>query len=160
MSKQTASTIDAAAPPETLHLVEYEHLNSKQKEIFNFQKIAAVMAHYGFNCIKLQDDWEGADFLAYHFKGKHTLKVQLKPRMVVADKYKGKELWIAFPDGDCWYLVNHDRYIDENKNAPWSNSNSWVEKLEYTWNRLSENMKSTLQKYKLGSIKYEELKGQ
>ena len=65
---------------------------------------------------------------------------------------------IAFSDGDCWYLVDHDKYIDENKNAPWRNSESWVEKKEYTWPRLSEDMKSTLQNYKLGSIKYEELK--
>ena len=47
--------------------VNYQELNSKQKEIYNFQKIAAVLADYGFNCIKLSDDWLHADFLAYHY---------------------------------------------------------------------------------------------
>ena len=28
---------------------EYASLNSKQKEIYNFQKVAAVLADYGFN---------------------------------------------------------------------------------------------------------------
>ena len=40
-----------------LEKVQYENLNSKQKEIYNFQKVAAILADYGFNCIKLADDW-------------------------------------------------------------------------------------------------------
>ena len=44
--------------------IDYRQLNSKQKEIHNFQKVSAVLADYGFNCIKLADDWNGADFLA------------------------------------------------------------------------------------------------
>ena len=61
-----------------LERVDYADLSSKQKEIFNFQKIAGALADYGFNCIKLADDWQGADFLAYHKDGEQTLKVQLK----------------------------------------------------------------------------------
>ena len=44
--------------------IGYNELNAKQKEIYNFQKVAAILADYGFNCIKLTDDWQGADFLA------------------------------------------------------------------------------------------------
>ncbi len=36
-----------------LERVAYEQLTSRQKEIFNFQKAAAKLADYGFNCIKL-----------------------------------------------------------------------------------------------------------
>ena len=45
-----------------LQRINYNNLNAKQKEIFNFQKVAAILADYGFNCIKLSDDWQGADF--------------------------------------------------------------------------------------------------
>ena len=45
-----------------LSKINYSDLNSRQKEIFNFQKVAGVLADYGFNCIKLADDWQGADF--------------------------------------------------------------------------------------------------
>jgi len=45
--------------------INYSDLNSKQQEIYNFQKVASVLADFGFNCIKLADDWHGADFLAY-----------------------------------------------------------------------------------------------
>jgi len=52
-----------------LEKIEYSSLNAKQKEIYNFQKVASLLADYGFNCIKLADDWQGADFLAYNHKG-------------------------------------------------------------------------------------------
>ena len=51
--------------------IDYNLLNAKQKENFNFQKVAAAFADYGFNCIKLTDDWHGADFLTNHIDGKH-----------------------------------------------------------------------------------------
>lgn len=31
--------------------IQYEQLNSRQKENFNFQKVAAELANYGFNCM-------------------------------------------------------------------------------------------------------------
>jgi len=46
--------------------VEYRGLNARQKELINFQELAGRLAVYGFNCIKLADDWRGADFLAFH----------------------------------------------------------------------------------------------
>ena len=67
-----------------LRKIKYTDLNSKQKEVFNFQKVAGKLSDYGYNCIKLADDWQGADFLAYHKDGSGTLKVQLKARLALA----------------------------------------------------------------------------
>ena len=72
--------------------IKYADLNSKQKEIFNFQKVAGELSDYGYNCIKLADDWQGADFLAYHKDGSNTLKVQLKSRVTISKQYVGKKL--------------------------------------------------------------------
>jgi hypothetical protein len=77
--------------------IQYSDLNSRQREIFNFQKVAAILADYGFNCIKLADDWQGADFLAYHIDGNNMLRVQLKARLSIDRKYMGKNLFMAFP---------------------------------------------------------------
>lgn len=66
-----------------LRKISYSNLNSRQKEIFNFQKVARLLADYGFNCMKLADDWQGADFLAYHKDGCRTLKVQMKSRLTI-----------------------------------------------------------------------------
>ena len=93
------------------HKIDYAKLNSKQKEIYNFQKVAAVLADYGFNCIKLADDWLGADFIAYHRDAAQTLRVQLKSRLTIEQKYIGKDLFVTFPVNDSWYLVEHDELV-------------------------------------------------
>ena len=110
--------------------IKYEKLNSKQKERFNFQKVAAILADYGFNCIKLDDDWQGADFLAYHKDGNQTLKVQLKGRLSIYRKYKCKDIWMCFPVGKVsirrWYLIPHDTLIEiVGMVTPWLKSESW-----------------------------------
>lgn len=47
----------------SLQRIEYERLNARQKESYNFQKILAVLADFGYVTIRLSDDWKGADFL-------------------------------------------------------------------------------------------------
>ncbi|MDH4188385.1 MAG: hypothetical protein OEV08_15455 [Nitrospira sp.] len=66
-----------------LKKIAYSKLNSRQKEIFNFQKVAGLLADYSFHCMKLADDWQDADFLAYHKNGSHTLPVQLESRLKI-----------------------------------------------------------------------------
>lgn len=120
--------------------ITYIELNSKQKEIYNFQKIAGVLADYGFNCIKLTDDWLGADFLAYHKDGASTLRIQLKSRLTIDKKYIGKELYMAFPINGKWCLIEHDRLIEQvGENTNWLNTKSWVKKGLY--HSLSPNKK-------------------
>ena len=88
------------------------NLKPKQKEIYNFQKVASLLADYGFNCMKLSDDWHSADLLAVHKNGKDALKIQLKSRLTIAKKYLGKELYIAFPAKGSWYLIEHDELVN------------------------------------------------
>ena len=111
----------------TLQRVDYRKLNSKQQEIYNFQKVSAKLADYGFNCIKLDDDWMGADFLAYHKDKTQTLRVQLKGRLTISENYRGKDLYICFRhNDDDWYLVPHDDLLDiVGKTTNWLNTPSW-----------------------------------
>jgi hypothetical protein len=62
--------------------VNYDALTARQKELFNFQKIAATLADCGFNCIKLADDWQGADFLAYHINGTVEVESDNRPEVL------------------------------------------------------------------------------
>ena len=74
----------------------YSNLNSRQKENHNFHKVAAALAEYGFNSLRLTDDWRGADFIAVHNDGEEMLKIQLKGRFTIDKKYIGKNIYIAF----------------------------------------------------------------
>ena len=128
--------------------IEYSDLNSKQKEIYNFQKLAAILADYGFNCIKLADDWLGADFLAYHKDGTDTLQVQLKGRLTIDKKYMHKNLHIAFPFKDSWCLIPHDELVTLVKsNTNWLNTSSWLEKGNYHSISLNSDLLNAVQQY-------------
>lgn len=136
-----------------LQQIRYDDLNAKQKEVYNFQKIAADLADYGFNCIKLQDDWQGADFLAYHKDGSQTLKVQLKSRVTINKKYLDRGLYIAFPfyEGGrrVWYLVLHDELVKHiGQHTNWLNTSSW-KKGAYSSISLKPQLREALEQYKL-----------
>ncbi len=134
-----------------LQRIDYRSLNGKQKEIYNFQKSAAVLADYGFNCIKLADDWRGADFLAYHKDGEETLRVQLKARLTIDRKYCGRGLWMNFPAAGSWYLVEHDqlvRIVGERTN--WLDSSSWTGEGMYSSGRPSRALLDGLRAYRIG----------
>ena len=46
---------------------EYKTLTTKQKEIYNFQRVSAVFAVYGYSVTLLRDDNNFADFVAVPF---------------------------------------------------------------------------------------------
>jgi len=121
--------------PVQLDRVEYTELNARQKESYNFQKVAARLADYGFNSIRLTDDWQGADFIAVHINGETFLKVQLKGRLIIDRKYQGKGIHVAFLHGDELYLYDHDalvRFMEDNAKIG-TTSVSWHEQGFRTW---------------------------
>src|SRR5690606_2349658 len=113
--------------------ITYEQLNSRQKENYNFQKVAAHLADFGFNCLRLSDDWQGADFIACHIDGDIFLKVQLKGRITIDKKYCGKGIYVAFQDSGTWYLYPHDEMKDLLlSNGLMNGSKSWSEVGSYS----------------------------
>ena len=110
-----------------LQRIKYSDLNARQKEVYNFQKVAALLADYGFNCLKPSEDWQGADFLAYHKDGRKTLRVQLKSRLHIAKKYSGRDLHMCFPVHKTWYLVPHDDLVRAlGRRTTFLQSESWL----------------------------------
>jgi frataxin-like iron-binding protein CyaY len=133
--------------------VSYGDLTAKQKELFNFQKIAATLADYGFNCIKLADDWQGADFLAYHINGTTTLKVQLKSRLTINQKYSGKDIWMAFPHKGHWYLIEHHCLVEKvGKHTDWLKSPSWKERDGYSSVSINPSLLESLAEDRIGPV--------
>jgi len=130
-----------------LRKVRYEELNAKAKEMYNFQKAAARLADYGFTCMWLTNDWQGADFIAVHADGVTDLKVQLKGRLSFAQKYRGKNIHICFIDSNTTYLYPHDEILDqvESKIA----DKTWLAKGTWSASKLSSDFKQRLETYRL-----------
>ena len=107
--------------------ISYKSLSARQKENYNFQKISALLAEYGFNTLRLSDDWQGADFIAAHIDGKQFLRVQLKGRFTLDKKYIGKDIWVCFPYKNTWYLYPHDEVVAEiAAHSNYQNTASWM----------------------------------
>jgi hypothetical protein len=128
----------------------YEKLNSRQKEGYNFQKVSAVLAEFGFVTIRLTNDWNSADFIAQHADGKTFLKVQLKSRLTFSKKYGDQNLFICFPHAESWYLFPHDEVLDQVKEQGLlEGTESWDTRGGYSFPGLSKQLKKLLEPYRL-----------
>ncbi|HZH31238.1 MAG TPA: hypothetical protein VEY11_10800 [Pyrinomonadaceae bacterium] len=137
--------------------VKYETLNARQQENYNYQKLSAVLADYGFVTMRLSDDWKGADLIAQHIDGETFLKVQLKGRLTLCKKYINKSLHIAFPYRDAWYLYPHDELLEiiqtnSKRTFPWSN------KGEYSVRSPAKQLRQLLNPYLIEPARNRQLK--
>ena len=115
-----------------LKKIQYKNLNARQKENYNYHKIASALAEYGYDCMRLNNDWEGADFIAV--KDDEMLKIQLKGRFTIDKKYWNKEIYVAFRENNENKIYKHDdavNMIPENT----AKSKSWAEKGLYSWGK-------------------------
>jgi len=130
--------------------IAYRDLNSRQQEAFNFQKVSAVLADYGFTTIRLSSDWRGADFIAQHFDGTTFLKVQLKSRLTFDKKYVGRDLHICFPDGNEWFLYPHDDFLETIlASTNIGETSSWKDQGGYSFPSISRKLREFLEPYRL-----------
>ena len=128
--------------------IKYRSLNSRQQENYNFQKVAALLADYGFNCLRLSDDWQGADFIACHIDGITFMKVQLKGRLTIDKKYSGKDIYITFNQDRKWYLYPHDALRDELLSLGlMAGSKSWDENGGFSWPNIPKHINERMEKY-------------
>src|SRR2546423_6646388 len=117
--------------PLNLTRIRYKDLDARQKENYNYQKLSAALADYGFVTMRLSSDWRGADLIAQHVDDLTFLKIQLKGRLTFCKYYVGKDLHIAFPLGDDWYLYPHDELLEKvHKINEFKDTLSWTEKGE------------------------------
>jgi len=116
--------------------------------MYNFHKVSAKLADYGYTCMWLNNDWQGADFIAVHVDGVTDLKVQLKGRLSFAKKYIGKEIYISFIDkNNDIYLYPHDEML--NIIVKKESDKTWIDKDIWSSPSLTKANGKLLESYKL-----------
>jgi len=120
-----------------LNKIDYKSLNSTQKANYNFQKISGSLAEYGFNCVKLDNLWEGANIIATHIDSKQILRIRHKGRFTVDHKYRDKNLFIFYVENGLNKLYYHD---DAYKFAKHGEAN-------LTWKERGQNYIKTPKRY-------------
>ena len=139
----------------TFAKVDYAKLDARQKEVYNFYHIAALLARYGYATHLIRDDWSGGDMFARHMLTNEPLTVQIKGRMTFATKYRGKDLWIAFPDGDGAYLYPHDELLEtymavrSARGTPLTENRAWSEGGLVSWSTPTAELVGLLQPFRL-----------
>jgi len=129
--------------------IKYENLSPPQQEAYNFQKVSALLADYGFITIRLSDDWQGADFIAQHIYGEF-LKAQLKGRVTFDKKYKGRDLYICCPVNGHWHLYPHDEMLEKvvtMKNL--DSTKHWAKDGIVHWPKPPEDIQALLKPFRL-----------
>lgn len=130
-----------------LEKIRYTDLNSKAKEMYNFQKVSAKLADYGFTTMWLNNDWQGADFIAVHADGVTDIKVQLKGRLSFSRKYIGKEIHICFiSDGEI-FLYPHDLVLEEIEHR--ISDKTWIATGTWSTPKLTKENRKLLEPYLL-----------
>lgn len=112
--------------------VSYKDLNSKEKENYNYHKVASALAEYGYDSKRLNNDWQGADFIAV--KGNEMIKVQLKSRFTLDAKYKDKDIYIAFVEDAALKIYLHDEAL-KIASSNIIESESWRLRQRYNFNQ-------------------------
>jgi len=136
--------------PLNLKLITYSSLNPRQKENYNYQKLSALLADYGFVTMRLSDDWRGADMIAQHIDGDTFLKIQLKSRLTFCVKYQEKGIHIAFRRGKDWYLYPHDEMLPKiDAVIKFTNTSSWKIGGECSVARLTKPLFQLLNPYQI-----------
>jgi hypothetical protein len=77
----------------------------------------------------------------------------LKSRLTIHQKYSGKDIWIAFPHKDHWYLIEHHCLVEKvEKYTDWLKSPSWLERDGYSSVSINPGFLEGLADDRLGPI--------
>jgi hypothetical protein len=120
------------------------------REVINRNTVVSLALEQGFNVFLPVYDG-GVDFILYREKDRKLRKVQLKSRWTIDRRYKGRDIWIAFPIDDHWYLMPHDEML-KSANASVTKSTSWTDKGSYHQGRPSAAMKVKCAQYRFAPI--------
>ncbi|MEL7346701.1 MAG: hypothetical protein AAFN17_03005 [Pseudomonadota bacterium] len=91
----------------------------------------------------------GIDLIAHRESDGTLFLVQLKSRWSIDRKYLGRNIHVAFPDGDTWYLAPHDEMVSIAEGLGYTTSASWQERGQYHSARPSAAFRKAMSGFKL-----------
>lgn len=121
-------------------------------EVINRQRLIALTMERGYNAfLPLYDD--GIDLILCREDGKggpaDLRKIQLKSRWTIHKKYLGRDIWIAFPDGEDWYVAPHNELVALADQAGFTASASWSERGTYHMATMSKKLSHAMKRWRI-----------
>ena len=128
--------------------VSYSDLNARAQENYLYAMLAAQLAPYGYTCLRLSDDYNGADLIALR-EGEEAMHIQLKGRVTIKSEYQSKGLYMAFPINGEFYVLLHDDLVDICGNRGYLETRAWREQGKWHVGNPPKAMIETLKPFKL-----------
>jgi hypothetical protein len=124
--------------------------HSQVREVINRNTVISLALEQGFNAFLPVYDG-GVDFILYRESDRELRKVQLKSRWTIDKKYMNREIWVAFPIADDWYLMPHDEMYKAGEADGITRTDSWKNGT-YSRPRLSEATIGQCARYRFARI--------
>jgi hypothetical protein len=128
-----------------------DQYRSQRTEVINRNTVVSLALEQGYNAFLPVYDG-GVDFVLYRESDDQLRKVQLKSRWTIDRKYIGRDIWVAFPIGDTWYLMPHDKMVAAAETDGVTLTASWKEGGAYSRPRLSVAAIAQCEPYRFASI--------
>lgn len=125
---------------------ESPRFSAQVREVINRNTLVSLALTSGYNAFLPVYDG-GTDFILYNEGTGDLKKVQLKGRWTIDRKYLGLDIWIAFQEGDVWYLAPHDEMVQLAETYGYAATASWLSVGTYCRPKLSRQMRSDMEKY-------------
>lgn len=121
------------------------------REVINRNALVSVALAKGYNAFLPVYDG-GVDFILYRESDGEVLKVQLKGRWIINKKYVGRDIWIAFNEGERWYIAPHDLMVFLGESAGFTATKSWITGGAYSCPGLSKDMLKAMAPYDFSTV--------
>ncbi|HET7709536.1 MAG TPA: hypothetical protein VFK50_08410 [Sphingomicrobium sp.] len=124
--------------------------DAQVKEVINRNLLVSELLAHDFNAYLPVYD-RGVDLIAFHEKRGVTLPIQLKGRWNIMEKYRGRGIWIAFPERRSWYLAPHDTMISMGEQLGYCESLSWSKGRAYSCPSMGKKLTELMEPWILAS---------
>lgn len=121
------------------------------QEVINRNQLVSLLLSHGYNVYLPVYD-SGIDLIAHNEATNQTLNIQLKARWTIMQKYVGRNIYIAFPDDEEWYLAPHEAMVAMGHQHNFTKTKSWLDQKcghHYNCPKLSQKIKETMKPYLL-----------
>ena len=125
--------------------------SAQVREVINRNTVVSLALEQGFNAFLPVYDG-GIDFILYRESDGATRNVQLKARWTIERKYVGRNIWIAFPHENDWYLMQHDEMLKVAEAEGVTQTASWLQGSAYSRPRLSKTQLVQCEPYRFAAI--------
>jgi hypothetical protein len=117
-------------------------------EIIHRNELTTLLLRQGYNVFLPVYD-EGIDLIIHRESDGDFKLIQQKSRWTIAQKYVGRNIWMAFWDRGEWFLAPHDVLVGFGDMAGYTATLSWTEKGNYHRATMTRDLRERCEKYKL-----------